>query len=31
MLRMDHSPSSRLWALWDDQDLVAVLVYKPIP
>ena len=28
MLRMDHYPSSRFWALWDDQDLVAVVVYK---
>ena len=28
MLRMDHYPSSRLWAIWDDQDLVAVVVYK---
>jgi hypothetical protein len=26
MLRMDRSPSSRLWAMWDDQDLVAVVV-----
>jgi hypothetical protein len=28
MLRMDRSPYSRLWAIWDDQDLVAVVVYK---
>jgi hypothetical protein len=28
MLRMDHYPSSRLWAIWDDQDLVVVVVYK---
>ena len=28
MLRMDRSPSSRFWAIWDDQDLVAVVVYK---
>jgi hypothetical protein len=26
MLRMDRSLSSRLWAMWDDQDLVAVVV-----
>ena len=26
MRRMDRSPSSRLWAMWDDQDLVAVVV-----
>ena len=28
MLRMDHYPYSRFWAIWDDQDLVAVVVYK---
>ena len=28
MLRMDRYPYSRLWAIWDDQDLVAVVVYK---
>ena len=28
MLRMDRSPYSRFWAIWDDQDLVAVVVYK---
>ncbi len=28
MLRMDRSPHSRLWAIWDDQDLVAVVVDK---
>ncbi len=28
MLRMDRSPYSRLWAIWDDQDLVAVVVDK---
>ncbi len=28
MLRMDHYPYSRYWAIWDDQDLVAVVVYK---
>jgi len=25
---MDHYPYSRYWAIWDDQDLVAVVVYK---
>ncbi len=28
MLRMDRYPYSRFWAIWDDQDLVAVVVYK---
>jgi hypothetical protein len=28
MLRMDRSPYSRLWAIWDDHDLVAVVVSK---
>jgi hypothetical protein len=28
MLRMDRSPYSRFWAIWDDQDLVAVVVDK---
>jgi hypothetical protein len=28
MLHMDHYPYSRFWAIWDDQDLVAVVVYK---
>ena len=28
MLRMDRYPYSRLWAIWDDQDLVAVVVDK---
>ena len=28
MPRMDRYPYSRCWALWDDQDLVAVVVYK---
>ena len=28
MLRMDHYPYSRFWAIWDDQNLVAVVVYK---
>jgi hypothetical protein len=28
MLRMDHYPYSRFWANRDDQDLVAVVVYK---
>src|SRR5438105_15915626 len=28
MLRMDHYPYSRFWAIWDDQDLVAVVVDK---
>jgi len=28
MLCMDRYPSSRFWAIWDDQDLVAVVVYK---
>ena len=28
MLRIDRYPYSRFWALWDDQDLVAVVVYK---
>jgi hypothetical protein len=28
MLRMDHYPYSRFWAIWNDQDLVAVVVYK---
>ena len=26
MRRMDRSLSSRVWAMWDDQDLVAVIV-----
>jgi hypothetical protein len=25
---MDRYPYSRFWAIWDDQDLVAVIVYK---
>ena len=28
MLRMDRYPYCRLWAIWDDQDLVAVVVDK---
>ena len=28
MLRIDRYPYSRFWAIWDDQDLVAVVVYK---
>jgi hypothetical protein len=28
MLRMDRYPYSRFWAIWDDQDLVAVVVDK---
>ena len=28
MLRMDRYPYSRFWAIWDDQDLVAMVVYK---
>jgi hypothetical protein len=28
MLRMDRYPYSRFWAIRDDQDLVAVVVYK---
>ena len=28
MLRMDRYPYSRFWAIWDDKDLVAVVVYK---
>ena len=28
MLRMERYPYSRYWAVWDDQDLVAVVVYK---
>ena len=28
MLRMNRSPSSRVWTIWDDQDLVAVVVDK---
>ena len=28
MLRMDRYPYSRFWAIWDNQDLVAVVVYK---
>ena len=28
MLRMDRYPYSRFWVIWDDQDLVAVVVYK---
>ncbi len=28
MLRIERYPYSRFWAVWDDQDLVAVVVYK---
>jgi len=28
MLRIERYPNSRFWALWDGQDLVAVVVYK---
>jgi hypothetical protein len=28
MLRMDRYPYSRFWAIWDNQELVAVVVYK---
>jgi hypothetical protein len=28
MLRMNRSPYSRFWAIWDNQDLVAVVVDK---
>jgi hypothetical protein len=28
MLRMDRYPYSIFWTIWDDQDLVAVVVYK---
>ena len=28
MLHMERYPYSRYWAVWDDQDLVAVVVYK---
>ncbi len=28
MLRMERYLYSRYWAVWDDQDLVAVVVYK---
>ena len=28
MLRIDRYPYSRFWAIWDGQDLVAVVVYK---
>jgi len=28
MLRMTRYFNSRFWAIWDEQDLVAVVVYK---
>ena len=28
MLRMSRYHKSRFWALWDDNELVAVVVYK---
>jgi hypothetical protein len=28
MLRMERYPYSRFWAIWDNQELVAVVVYK---
>jgi len=28
MLRMTRYHNSRFWAIWDEQDLVAVVVYK---
>ena len=28
MLRMTRYSNSRFWAIWDEQDLVAVVVYK---
>jgi len=28
MLRIERYGNSRFWALWDGQDLVAVVVYK---